>query len=130
VAKGKIIVGMSGGEYGIRGYIAAFDAKTGEAVWKTYTVPAPGEPGYETWTEDAWKTGGRSAWITGHDDPQLNLTYWGTGNTGPWPADTHPVDNLYTTSVIALDIDTGKLKGYHQYHWNDSWDWDEVSPPF
>jgi alcohol dehydrogenase (cytochrome c) len=129
VAKGKVIVGMSGGEYGIRGYIAAFDAKTGEEVWKTYTVPGPGEPGYETWTGDAWRTGGGSAWITGHYDPQLNLTYWETGNTAPWPSDAHPGDNLYATSVIALDADTGKLKAYHQYHWNDSWDWDEVSAP-
>jgi alcohol dehydrogenase (cytochrome c) len=129
VAKGKIIVGMSGGEYGIRGYIAAFDAKTGEEVWKTYTIPGPGEPGHDTWTGDTWKTGAVSAWITGHYDPQLNLTYWGTGNTGPWPGDAHPGDNLYATSVIALDADTGKLKGYHQYHWNDSWDWDEVSAP-
>jgi alcohol dehydrogenase (cytochrome c) len=129
VAKGKIIVGMSGGEYGIRGYIAAYDANTGEEVWKTYTVPGPGEPGHETWTGDTWKTGGASAWITGHYDPQLNLTYWGTGNTGPWPGDAHPGDNLYATSVIALDADTGKLRGYHQYHWNDSWDWDEVSAP-
>ena len=129
VAKGKVIVGMSGGEYGIRGYIAAFDAKTGEEAWKTYTVPGPGEPGHETWTGDSWKTGAASAWITGHYDPQLNLTYWGTGNTGPWPADAHPGDNLYATSVIALDADTGKIKGHHQYHWNDSWDWDEVSAP-
>jgi alcohol dehydrogenase (cytochrome c) len=129
VVKGKVIVGMSGGEYGIRGYIAAFDAKTGVEVWKTYIIPGPGEPGHETWTGDAWKTGGGSAWITGSYDPQLNLTYWGTGNTGPWPADAHPGDNLYANSAIALDADTGKLKGYHQYHWNDSWDWDEVSAP-
>jgi alcohol dehydrogenase (cytochrome c) len=129
VAKGKIIVGMSGGEYGIRGYIAAYDANTGEEVWKTYTIPGPGEPGHDTWPGDTWKTGAVSAWITGHYDPQLNLTYWGTGNTGPWPGDAHPGDNLYATSVIALDADTGKLRGYHQYHWNDSWDWDEVSAP-
>ena len=129
VAKGKLVVGMSGGEYGIRGYIAAFDVKTGEEAWKTYTIPGPGEPGHETWSGDHWRTGAASAWITGHYDPQLNLTYWGTGNTGPWPADAHPGDNLYTTSVIALDMDTGKLKAHHQYHWNDCWDWDEVSAP-
>jgi alcohol dehydrogenase (cytochrome c) len=129
VAKGKIMVGMSGGEYGIRGYVQAFDAQTGESVWKTYTIPGPGEPGHDTWPGETWKTGGVSVWITGHYDPQLNLTYWGTGNTGPWPGDAHPGDNLYATSVIALDADTGKLKGYHQYHWNDSWDWDEVSAP-
>src|ERR687887_1467978 len=129
VAKGKVMVGMSGGELGIRGYVAAFNAQTGEEAWKTYTVPGPGEPGHDTWSGDAWRTGGVSVWITGTYDPQLNLTYWGTGNTGPWPADAHPGDNLYATSVIALNPDTGKLKAYHQYHWNDSWDWDEVDAP-
>jgi alcohol dehydrogenase (cytochrome c) len=129
VAKGKVMVGTSGGEFGIRGYVAAFDARTGKEVWKTYTIPGPGEPGNETWAGDTWKTGGASVWITGHYDPQLNLTYWGTGNGGPWPADMHPGDSLYTSSVVALDADTGKLKAYHQYHWNDNWDWDEVSAP-
>src|SRR6266446_6807842 len=129
IAKGKVMVGTSGGEFGIRGYVAAFDARTGKEVWKTYTIPGPGEPGNETWAGDTWKTGGASVWITGHYDPQLNLTYWGTGNGGPWPADMHPGDSLYTSSVVALDADTGKLKGYHQYHWNDNWDWDEVSAP-
>ena len=129
VAKGKVIIGMSGGELGIRSYVAAFDARTGQEVWKTYTIPGPGEPGHDTWTGDAWKTGGGSVWITGHYDPDLNLTYWGTGNAAPWPGDMHPGDNLYTASVIALDTDTGKIRGYHQYHWNDSWDWDEVSTP-
>jgi alcohol dehydrogenase (cytochrome c) len=129
VAKGKILLGTSGGELGIRGYVTAFDAKKGEQLWKTHTVPGPGEPGHDTWSGDTWKTGGVSAWITGSYDPQLNLSYWGTGNAAPWPGDMHPGDNLYATSVIALDVDTGKIKGYHQYHWNDSWDWDEVSAP-
>jgi alcohol dehydrogenase (cytochrome c) len=129
VAKGKVMVGTSGGELGIRGFIAAYDSQTGKEVWKTYTVPGPGEPGHDTWTGDTWKTGGVSVWITGHYDPQLNLTYWGTGNAAPWPGDMHPGDNLYATSVIALEADTGKMKGHHQYHWNDSWDWDEVSTP-
>ena len=129
IAKGKVMVGTSGGEFGIRGYIVAFDAQTGKEVWKTYTIPGPGEPGHETWTGETWKTGGVSVWITGHYDPQLNLTYWGTGNAGPWPSDMHTGDNLYATSVIALDADTGKLRAHHQYHWNDSWDWDEVSAP-
>jgi alcohol dehydrogenase (cytochrome c) len=70
-----------------------------------------------------------SVWLTGHYDPQLNLTYWGTGNAAPWPGDMHPGDNLYSSSVIAVDTDTGKIRGHHQYHWNDSWDWDEVSTP-
>jgi len=128
-ARGKIMVGVSGGERGIRGFVAALDAETGEQVWKTFTVPAPGEPGSETWPGDSWKTGGAPVWITGSFDPKLKLTYWGTGNPGPWTGDTRPGDNLYANSVIALDVDTGALKGYHQYHWNDSWDWDEVAAP-
>ncbi|MFN0002739.1 MAG: methanol/ethanol family PQQ-dependent dehydrogenase [Pseudohongiellaceae bacterium] len=126
---GKIMVGVSGGERGIRGFVAALDATTGAQVWKTYTVPAPGEPGSETWPGDSWKTGGAPVWVTGTYDPELNTTYWGTGNAGPWIGDARPGDNLYANSVIALDADTGALKAYHQYHWNDSWDWDEVSPP-
>jgi alcohol dehydrogenase (cytochrome c) len=129
IAKGKVIVGTSGGELGVRAFIAAFDARSGEEAWRTYTIPGPGEPGHETWSGEAWKTGGVSVWITGHYDPQLNLTYWGTGNAAPWPGDMHPGDNLYSSSVLALDVDTGKIKGHHQYHWNDSWDWDEVSAP-
>ena len=80
VAKGKVMVGVSGGELGIRGFVQALDARTGQPAWKTFTVPAPGEPGSETWKGDSWKTGGASVWITGSFDPQLNLTYWGTGN--------------------------------------------------
>lgn len=129
VAKGKIVVGVSGGEYGIRGFISALDAKTGKEAWKTYTVPAPGEPGSETWKGDTWKTGGASVWIQGTYDPTTNIGYFGTGNGGPWMPDARPGDNLYATSVVAIDIDTGKLKGHHQYHWNDAWDWDEVSAP-
>ncbi len=129
IVKGKVMVGTSGGEYGIRGYIAALDADTGKEVWRTHMIPGPGEPGNETWPGDTWKTGGVSVWITGHYDPALNLTYWGTGNAGPWPADAHTGDNKHATSVVALDPDTGKIKGSHQYHWNDSWDWDEVAAP-
>jgi alcohol dehydrogenase (cytochrome c) len=128
-ARGKIMVGVSGGERGIRGFVVALDADTGKQVWKTYTVPAPGEPGSDTWPGDSWKTGGAPVWITGSFDDALGLTYWGTGNPGPWTGDRRPGDNLYTNSVIALDVDTGKLRGFHQYHWNDSWDWDEVSAP-
>jgi alcohol dehydrogenase (cytochrome c) len=129
IAKGKVMVGVSGGEYGIRGYVSAYDANDGKQAWRTYTIPGPGEPGHETWQGDDWKNGGGSVWLTGHYDPETNLSYWGTGNAAPWPGEAHPGDNLYTTSVIALDVDTGKLKGHHQYHWNDSWDWDEVSTP-
>ena len=130
VADGKVMVGVSGGELGVRGFVAAFDAETGTPAWKTYTVPAPGEPGSETWPKgDQWKTGGGSVWITGAYDPATNLTFWGTGNGGPWMGDQRPGDNLFTSSTIALDASTGKIKGYHQYHPNDSWDWDEVNPP-
>jgi alcohol dehydrogenase (cytochrome c) len=130
VADGKVIVGVSGGELGVRGFVAAFDAETGKPAWKTYTVPAPGEPGSETWPKgDQWKTGGGSVWITANYDPETNISFWGTGNGGPWMGDQRPGDNLYTSSVIGLDTATGKIKGFHQYHPNDSWDWDEVSPP-
>jgi alcohol dehydrogenase (cytochrome c) len=129
VAKGKIIVGVSGGELGIRGFVQALDARTGSSAWKTFTIPAPGEPGSDTWKGDTWRTGGVSVWITGTYDPQLNLTYWGTGNAAQWIGDQRPGDNLYSASVLALDADSGKLRAYHQYHWNDSWDWDEVSAP-
>lgn len=128
-AQGKIMVGVSGGEFGIRGFVAAFDADTGKPAWKTYTIPGPGEPGNESWPGDTWKTGGVPVWITGSYDAKLKLTYWGTGNGGPWMGDARPGDNLYATSVIALDVDTGKIQTHHQYHWNDSWDWDEVSAP-
>lgn len=127
--RGKILVGVSGGERGIRGFVVAYDAETGEEAWKTYTIPGPGEPGHETWPGDSWRTGGAPAWLTGTYDPELNITYWGTGNPGPWTGDARPGDNLYTNSVIALDADTGALRGFHQYHWNDSWDWDEVDAP-
>ena len=129
VAAGKVMVGVSGGEWGIRGFVAALDAQTGDAVWKTYTIPAPGEAGSESWPGDTWKTGGVPVWITGSYDPATELTYWGTGNGGPWTGDIRDGDNLYATSVLALEVDTGKLRAHHQYHWNDSWDWDEVSAP-
>jgi alcohol dehydrogenase (cytochrome c) len=130
VADGKVIVGASGGELGIRGFVAAFDAETGAPAWKVFTVPAPGEPGSETWpTGDQWKTGGGSIWVTGNYDPDTNITYWGTGNGGPWMGDQRPGDNLYTASTIAIDVGTGTIVGHHQYNPNESWDWDEVSPP-
>jgi alcohol dehydrogenase (cytochrome c) len=130
VAGGKVMVGASGGEFGIRGFVAAFDLETGKELWRTYTVPAPGEPGSDTWPKtDQWKTGGGPVWVTGNYDPDTNLAYWGTGNGGPTVGDVRPGDNLYLTSTLALDVATGAIKGYFQYHPNDSWDWDEVSPP-
>ena len=128
-AEGKIMVGMSGGEMGIRGFIQAFDAASGESVWKTFLVPGPGEPGHDTWTDDSWQRGGISVWVTASYDPETNLSYWGTGNPGPWVADQREGDNLYANSVVAIDIDNGNIEAHHQYHWNDAWDWDEVSAP-
>jgi len=129
IAKGKIMVGASGGEYGIRGFVAAFDPENGQKLWQTYTVPAPNDPGGDTWPEGTYQHGGGSIWITGSYDQDTGLAYWGTGNAAPWLAETRPGDNLYTSSVIALDAETGALKGFHQYHPNDGWDWDEVSTP-
>jgi alcohol dehydrogenase (cytochrome c) len=131
IAGGKVMVGASGGEFGVRGFVAAFDPETGKEQWRAYTIPAPGEPGSETWPAggDQWKTGGGSVWVTGNYDPATNLAYWGTGNGGPWMGDQRPGDNLYTSSTIAIDVATGKIKGHFQYDPNESWDWDEVSPP-
>ena len=127
VVKDKVLVGVGGGEYGIRGFIAAFDAKTGREAWRFYTIPGPGEPGHETWKGDAWKTGGGSIWVTPSYDPALNLTYWGVGNPGPdWNSDQRPGDNLYTDSVVALDADTGALKWHFQFTPNDTYDYDSV----
>jgi alcohol dehydrogenase (cytochrome c) len=125
--KDKILVGVGGGEYGIRGFVAAFDPASGKELWRFYTVPAPGERGSDTWKTDAWKTGGGSAWVTPSYDPALNLTYWGIGNPGPdWNPDLRPGDNLYTDSVIALDADTGALKWHFQFTPNDGYDYDAV----
>lgn len=126
---GKIMVGTSGGELGIRGFVVALDAETGDELWRTYTVPAPGEPGNETWPGESWRTGGAAVWVPGHYDEERGLAYFGTGNPGPWIGDQRPGDNLYTNSVIALDVDSGEIRAHHQYHWNGSWDWDEVSTP-
>ncbi len=128
-ADGKVIVGVSGGEFGTRGFIQAFDAETGKPGWKTYTIPGAGEPGNDSWPGDSWKRGGVPAWVTGSYDPITQTVYWGTGNAGQWIGTERPGDNLYSSSVLGLDVKTGKLRGYHQYHWNDSWDWDEVSAP-
>ncbi|WP_448099098.1 methanol/ethanol family PQQ-dependent dehydrogenase [Luteibacter yeojuensis] len=124
VLKGMVIVGVSGGEYGARGYVAALDAKTGQQVWKQYTIPAPNEPGGDTWPEGAYKTGGGATWLTGSYDAETDTLYWGVGNPGPWLATLRPGDNLYTDSVIALEPKTGKIKWHYQYTPNDSWDYD------
>ena len=128
-AKGKILVGSSGGETGVRGFVAAFDATSGKEAWRTYMTAAPGEPGGDTWPGNSHKQGGASVWITGTYDSATNIAYWGTGNPAPWPTEGRVGDNLYSTSVVALEVDSGKIKGFHQYHHNDAWDWDEVSAP-
>jgi alcohol dehydrogenase (cytochrome c) len=129
VVNGKVIVGGSGGEFGVRGYVVAYDANTGKELWRTFTIPGEGEPGHDTWQGDDWKSGGGSAWMTGNYDADTNTVYWGVGNAAPWPGETHPGDNLYTSSVLGLDPENGKIKAFHQYHQNDSWDWDEVDAP-
>ena len=130
VVKDKVIVGTAGGEYGIRGFLAAYDAKTGKEAWRFNTIPGPGEPGHETWSGDSWMHGGASVWVTGSYDPQLNLTYWGIGNPGPdWNSDTREGANLYSDSVVALDADTGKLKWYFQFSPHDDFDYDSVQVP-
>jgi alcohol dehydrogenase (cytochrome c) len=125
IVKDKVIVGPAGGEYGIRGFIAAFDAKSGREAWRFNTVAGPGEPGRESWGGDSWKTGGGSIWVTGSYDPESNLTYWGVGNAGPdRNGDPRPGDNLYTASVVALDADTGQLKWHYQFSPHDEFDQD------
>jgi alcohol dehydrogenase (cytochrome c) len=128
VVQGVVIVGNSGAEYGTRGFIAGFDAKTGKQAWKTNTVACPGEPGGDTWPEgDACKHGGGSAWITGSYDPELDTVYWGTGNPGSWNPTPRPGDNLYTNSVLALDPKTGTIKWHYQFSPNDGFDFDGVN---
>jgi alcohol dehydrogenase (cytochrome c) len=131
VVKDKVVVGVAGGEYGIRGFLAAYDARTGKEAWRFNNIPGPGEPGHETWpADDAWRHGGASVWVTGSFDPELNLTYWGIGNPGPdWNASQRKGDNLYSDSVVALDADTGKLKWHFQFTPNDPYDYDSVQVP-
>ncbi len=128
--RGRIVVGVSGGEAGIRGFIDAYHAKSGAQCWRFWTVPGPGEPGHNTWTGDSWKTGGGSTWVTGSYDPELNLVYWGVGNPGPdWNGDGRAGDNLYTCSLVALDGDSGKLRWYFQFTPHDTHDWDAAHVP-
>src|ERR1700682_6619736 len=127
---GKIVVGVSGGEAGIRGFLDAYDAKTGKQAWRFWTIPGPGEPGHETWAGESWKTGGGPTWVTGVYDPELNLIYWGTGNPGPdWHGDVRGGDNLYTCSLLAVDAGTGKLRWHFQFTPHDVHDWDATEIP-
>ena len=132
IVKDKVIVGTAGGEFGIRGFIVALDAATGEEAWRFYTIPGPGEPGHETWPQDsdAWMHGGASVWVSGSYDADENLTYWGIGNPGPdWNGDEREGDNLYSNSVVALDADTGELRWHFQFSPHDEFDYDAVQIP-
>ena len=135
IAKGLVITGFGGGEYGARGAIVALDQKTGKEVWRTHTVPAAGEKGSETWKGDSGKFGGGVAWNVGSYDAKLNLVYYGTSNPSPWSASVRGNDksdigqftNLYTASVVALDVDTGKMSWHYQFTPHDAWDYDGVN---
>jgi alcohol dehydrogenase (cytochrome c) len=126
--KDKIVMGASGGDKGVRDFILAVDAATGKLAWRKYVIPAPGEPGSETWKDhnNAWQTGGGAMWVTGSYDPTTNQVLWGTGNPIPWSDPFYrPGDNLFTASLISWDPDTGKMNWYHQYTPGDMWDYDE-----
>jgi alcohol dehydrogenase (cytochrome c) len=130
VVKDLAITGVGGGEYGIRGWIAATDLNTGKEVWRTHTIPAKGEPGSESWKDDhgAITVGGGATWVTGTYDPKSNAIFWGVGNPGPdWDSAFRPGDNLYTDSILALDADTGKIKWHFQTTPNDAFDYDGVN---
>jgi alcohol dehydrogenase (cytochrome c) len=128
VVKGLAITGVAGGEFGIRGWIAATDLNTHKEVWRTHTIPAPGEPGGNSWDGNTGATGGGSTWVTGTYEPSSNTLFWGVGNPGPdWDSEFRPGDNLYTDSTLALDLDTGKIKWYYQHTPNDAYDYDSVS---
>jgi alcohol dehydrogenase (cytochrome c) len=127
VADGVVITGISGAEFGTRLFIDGWDAKSGEHLWRTYTVPSAGEKGVETWAGDTWQHGGGSTWITGSFDPETHTVYWGIGNPGPFNAALRKGDNLYTDCVLALDPKTGKIKWHFQFSPNDPFDYDSVA---
>ncbi len=130
VVNDRVITGVAGGEFGIRGFVDAYDAHTGERVWRLYTIPGPGEPGNETWAGDSWATGGSATWMTGSYDPELDLVYWGTGNPGPdWNGDVRLGDNLYSDAVLAIDPDDGALRWHFQFTPHDIHDWDATQIP-
>ncbi|MBR0782022.1 methanol/ethanol family PQQ-dependent dehydrogenase [Bradyrhizobium iriomotense] len=127
VADGVVITGISGAEFGTRGFIDGWDPATGKHLWRTHSIPSPDEPGGDTWKGDTWKLGGGSTWITGSYDPELNTVYWGIGNPGPFNSAVRPGDNLYTCSLLAMDPKTGKIKWHYQFSPNNPFDYDSVA---
>ena len=130
VVKNMVIVGSSGGEFGVRGHLDAFDVDTGEHQWRCYMVPKPGEPGSETWPADgeAWARGGANCWLTGTFDPETNLLYVGTGNPAPdFDGEVREGDNLYTDSIVAVDVDSGQIRWHYQCTPHDVWDYDSIA---
>ncbi|MFN0100925.1 MAG: pyrroloquinoline quinone-dependent dehydrogenase [Bryobacteraceae bacterium] len=128
--KDKIIAGIAGGEFGVRGFLDAYDAKTGKRIWRFKTIPEKGEPGNDSWAGESWKTGSATTWVTGAYDTDTNTLYWGTGNPGPdWNGDARQGDNLYSDSLLALDPDTGARKWHFQYTPHDVNDWDSTQTP-
>ena len=130
IVKDRVVTGIAGGEFGIRGFLDAYDAESGDRAWRTYTIPGPDHPDNRTWSGDSWRTGGSPTWITGSYDPELDLIYWGTGNPGPdYGGDVRMGDNLYADSVLALDGDTGDMAWYFQFTPHDLHDWDAIQIP-
>jgi alcohol dehydrogenase (cytochrome c) len=129
IVNGMVITGVAGAEFSHRGLLEAYDAKTGKHLWRTYTIPAKGEPGYDTWEGDSALTGGGSSWVTGTYDAELDLVYWGIGNPSPWNPRARKGDNLYTNSVIAIRPDTGKMVWHYQTTPHDPFDYDGVQTP-
>jgi alcohol dehydrogenase (cytochrome c) len=130
VANGVVITGISGAEFGIRGFLDGWNPDTGMHLWRRYTIPGPGEKGNETWPAgDAYLHGGGSTWITGSYDPDLDLVYWGTGNAGPWNPAERPGDNLYTASLLAIKPKTGEIVWHFQFTPNDVFDFDATWEP-
>jgi len=128
IANGVLITGISGAEFGIRGFIDGWDPDTGKRLWRRYTTAGPGDKGHETWEpRESYRTGGASTWITGSYDPELDLMYWGTGNAGPWNAEFRKGDNLYVASVLALRPKTGEIVWHYQFTPNDPYDYDAVN---
>jgi alcohol dehydrogenase (cytochrome c) len=130
VVKDKVIVGVAGGEYGIRGFIDAYDAQSGKRAWRFFTIPGPGEAGNNSWSGESWKIGGSGVWVTGAYDPEQNAIFFGTGNPGPdYHSGSREGDNLYSCSLLVLDADTGKLKWHYQFTPHDLHDYDSTEVP-